>query len=124
MQVRLLLEKIFAPYMDGLSSVWGVTPEEGLHLLISENTTFDQIAQNNPQALKELLSIPEVNVIITIAAPIRDVSDEWIKEQMNTLLDVMKDIRPTLARGIMETPGGTEWFYESLIGIKKILFGT
>ena len=123
MQARIFLERIFEPYMHGICSVWGVSPEEGLRLLIKENASLDRIANNNPEALAELMNQPEIQVIINIASPLRNVSDEWIKEKMDILFDVMVDIRPSMAKIIVETPGGQEWFSDSLSGLRKILFG-
>ena len=123
MQAQLFLEKIFEPYMVGVCKVWGVSPSEGLRLLIEEETTFGSIAKNNPEALAELINQPEMQVIVAIASPLKDVSDDWVQEKMDILFDVMVDIRPELARVIVETPGGTEWFSASLTGLKDILFG-
>jgi len=38
-QARIFLERVFAPYMDGVCDVWGISPEEGLRILIEENAT-------------------------------------------------------------------------------------
>ena len=123
MQARIFLERIFEPYMDGLCSTWGVSPEEGLRILIKEEATFDKIAADNPEALAELMNQPEIKIVVAIASPLRDVSDDWINEKMDILFDVMVDIRPELARIIADTPEGKEWFYESLTGLRNILFG-
>ena len=121
MQTRLFLERIFAPYIDGICSAWGVTPEEGLRILIEENETIDKIAKNNPKELKELLTQPEMKIIITMAAPLGSVSDDWVKDRIDMLLDIMKELRPELAT-VIETPEGMEWFTHSLTGLKKTLF--
>ena len=123
MQARIFLESIFAPYMDGICKVRGVSPEEGLRILIKDEATFGKIAAENPEALAQLMNQPAIKVIVGIASPLRDVSDDWVKEKTDILFEVMMDIRPELARGIADTPGGTEWFYESLIGLRKVLFG-
>ena len=123
MQARIFLENIFAPYMNGICQEWGVSPEEALQILIKEEATFGKIAEDNPAALAELTNQPEIKVIVAIASPLKDVSDEWIEEKMDILFDVMVNIRPELARGIANTPGGTEWFYDSLTGLRNILFG-
>ena len=123
MQARIFLERIFEPYMDGLCRVWGVSPEEGLRILIKEEATFDKIAADNPDALSELMNQPEIKILVAIASPLRDVSDDWINEKMDILFDVMVDIRPELARIIADTPEGKEWFYDSLTGLRNILFG-
>jgi len=123
MQARIFLERIFAPYIDGVCSAWGVSPEDGLQTLIKEDATFGKIAADNPEALAELTNQPEIKVLFAIASPLRDVSDDWIKEKTDILFEVMVDIRPELARGIADTPGGTEWFYDSLTGLRNILFG-
>ena len=123
MQARIFLENIFAPYMDGLCRVWGVSPEEGLRILIKDEATFGKIAAENPEALAELMNQPAIKIIVGIASPLRDVSDDWVKEKTDILFEVMMDIRPELARGIADTPGGTEWFYDSLTGLRKVLFG-
>ncbi len=123
MQARIFLENIFAPYMDGICRVWGVSPEEGLRILIKDEATFGKIAAENPEALAELMNQPAIKIIVGIASPLRDVSDDWIKEKIDILFEVMMDIRPELARGIADTPGGTEWFYDSLTGLRKVLFG-
>ena len=122
-QARIFLERIFAPYMDGLCDVWGLSPEEGIRLLIKENASIDRIAENNREALTEFLSQPEVRVITAVASPLGNVSDEGIKDKMVVLLEVMRKIRPEIANVIMTTPGGQKWFHESLIGLRNILFG-
>ncbi|GAH48649.1 unnamed protein product [marine sediment metagenome] len=122
-QARIFLERIFAPYMDGVCQEWGVSPEEGLCILIKEDATLGKIAADNPEALAELASQPEIRAITAVARPLANVSDEWIKEKMTVLLEVMKNIRPSLANAIIETPGGQAWFYQSLVGLRNSLFG-
>ncbi len=124
MQARIFLESIFAPYMDGICKGWGVSPEEGLRILIKDEATFSKIAADNPEALKELLDQPAIKAIVAIADPLKDVTNEWINEKTEILFEVMADIRPELARGIAETPGGTQWFHDSLTGLRDILFST
>ncbi|GAH13385.1 unnamed protein product, partial [marine sediment metagenome] len=41
-QAKMFLEEIFAPYIDGVCSIWGVSPEEALRILIDEKATFDK----------------------------------------------------------------------------------
>ena len=122
-QARIFLERIFAPYMDGLCDVWGLSPEEGLSVLIKENVSLDRIANDNREALAEFLSQPEVRVITAVASPLGNVPDEGIKNKMTVLLEVMRKIRPELANVIINTQGGQKWFYDSLIGLRNILFG-
>ena len=122
MQIRLFLERMFIPYVDGLCAAWGVTPEEGLLTLIKENETIDNIAKNNPDALKELLSLPEMQVIITMATPLGTFSKDMVKDNIPILLDIAKELRPELAT-ILETHEGREWLTTSLTGLKKTLFG-
>ncbi|GAH07535.1 unnamed protein product, partial [marine sediment metagenome] len=47
------------------------------------------IAKHNPAALTELLNQPEIKAIATIASPLGNLSDEWIKNKMTVLFDVM-----------------------------------
>ena len=122
-QAQIFLERIFAPYMDGLCDVWGLSPEEGLRVLIKENVSLDRIADDNREALTEFLSQPEVRVITAVASPLGNVSDEGIKAKMAVLLEVMRKIRPSMANIIITTHGGQKWFYNSLIGLRNILFG-
>ena len=122
-QARIFLESIFEPYMEGLCDVWGLSPEEGLRVLINENASLDRIANDNREALTEFMSQPEVRVITTIASPIGNKSDDWIKDNMTVLLEVMGKIKPSMANIITTTPGGQEWFYQSLLGLRNILFG-
>ncbi len=109
--------------MDGICSIWGVSPEEALRILIKEDAVFGKIAHDNPDALKELLNQPEIKAIVAIASPLKDVSEEWIKEKADVLFDVMVDLRPELAQIIVETPEGQTWFYQSLVGLRNVLFG-
>jgi len=122
-QARIFLERIFAPYMDGLCDTWGMRPEEGLKLLIQRNDSLDRIAYDNRESLDEFLSQPEVRVITAVARPLGNMSEEWIKDKMSVLIDVMVKIRPELANVIMDTPDGEEWFYDSLVGLRNLLFG-
>jgi len=123
MQAQIFLERIFAPYMDGLCNGWHLRPEDGLRLLIEKEVTLDKIAYENRDELMEFLSQPECSVMFAAAKPLGDVSDEWIKDKTVVLIDVMGKIRPSLANTIITTPGGKEWFYESLMGLRDILFG-
>ncbi|GAH83026.1 unnamed protein product [marine sediment metagenome] len=123
MHARIFLEKIFEPYMDGLCDTWGVSPEEGLRILIKEKATLGKIAKDNPAALKELMNQPEIKVVVDIANPLKDVTNDWVNEKMDILFDVMMEIRPELARCIVETPEGSKWFYDSLSGLRKLFFG-
>jgi len=122
-QARIFLERIFAPYMDGICQEWGVSPEEALHILIKEKATFGKIAKNNPKDLEKWVSRPEIRVVIAATRSLENVSDEWIKDKMTVLLEVMVKIRPPLANAIITTPGGQAWFYDSLIGLRDILYG-
>lgn len=122
-QARIFLESIFAPYMEGLCDIWGMSPEEGLLVLINENASLDKIANDNREALTEFMSQPEVRVITAVASPLGNMTDEWIRDKMTVLLEVMEKIKPSLANIIITTPGGQEWFYESLKGLRNILFG-
>ena len=122
-QARIFLERIFAPYMDGLCDTWGMRPEEGLNLLIKKNRSLDRIAHDNREALDEFLSQPEVRVITAVARPLGNMPEEWIKDKMTVLLDVMVKIRPELANVILTTPEGEKWFYDSLVGLRNLLFG-
>ena len=69
------------------------------------------------------MSQPEVRVITAVASPLGNMTDEWIRDKMTVLLEVMEKIKPSLANIIITTPGGQEWFYESLKGLRNILFG-
>lgn len=122
-QARIFLERIFDPYMSGVCNVWGVTPEEGLRIMIEEGTNLGMKAKENPAALADLLNQPEIQIVVGLVSPLRDVSEDWIKEKSEILYSVMRDIRPELAVVIAGTPGGTDWFYDSLTGLWKILFG-
>lgn len=121
-QARIFLESIFAPYMEGLCDVWGMSPEEGLRLLINENASLDRIANDNREALTEFLSQPEVRVITAVASPLGNMPDEWIRDKMTVLIEVMGKIKPSMANIIITTPGGQDWLYQSLKGLRNILF--
>ena len=122
MQSRLFLERVFSPYINGVCTILEVSPEDGIRKLILDNKTVAKLAKNNPAAVSELLSLPEMKILIAIASPLKNVSEEWIEEKMDILFEVMTEIRPKLANTITETPGGTVWFYDSLTGLRDILF--
>ena len=124
-QARIFLERIFAPYMDGVCQELSVSPEEALRILINDESTLGKIAHDNPEALAELVNQPGVKVITAIAVHggLGNVSEEWIEQKMTLLLEVMRKIRPSLANVIITTPGGQKWFYDSLIGLRDTLFG-
>jgi len=123
MQARIFLERIFAPYIDGVCLAWGVSPEEALRILIKEEATFGKIAADNPAELKELLNHPPIKALLDIASPLKDVTNDWVNEKMGILFEVMANLRPSLAKIIVDTPGGREWFADSLTGLKDILYG-
>ena len=121
-QARIILQGVFVPLIEGFCSSWGVSPEEGLQILIEEKADFGKIARDNPQDLEKMLNDPVIKATIKAVGSLKDVTDEWIKEKMDVLLEVMMDIKPELARGIIDTPGGLEWFFKSLTGLRDVLF--
>lgn len=124
MQAHVFLERIFMPYIEGLCEGLGLSPEDGVRHLVKEGKTLDALAYENREALGEVLSQTEIRVMTAAAAnPLAKVSDEWIRETTGTLLKVMEKIRPSLANVISETPGGRDWFADSLTGLRGILFG-
>ncbi len=123
MQSRIFLEQIFSPYINGVCTVLEVSPEEGIRKLILDDKTVGKLAKENPEVVSEFISLPEMKVLIAIARPLKNVSEDWIEEKMDVLFEVMSEIRPELAKIIIDTPGGTLWFYNSLTGLRDILFG-
>ncbi len=124
MQSKLFLEQIFSPYINGVCKVLQVSPVEGLQKLILDDKTVGKLAKENPEVVSELTSLPEMKVLIAIASPLKNVSEEWIEEKMDVLFEVKSEIRPELAKIILDTPGGTLWFYNSLTGLRDVLFGS
>ena len=124
MQSKLFLEQIFSPYINGVCKVLEVSPVEGLQKLIVDDKTVGKLAKENPDVVSELISLPEMKVLIAIASPLKNVSEDWIEEKMDVLFEVMSEIRPELAKIIVDTPGGTLWFYNSLTGLRDVLFGS
>ena len=124
MQSRLFLEQIFSPYINGVCKVLEVSPVEGIRKLILDDKTVGILAKDNPEVVSEFLSLPEMKVLIAIVSPLKNVSEEWIEEKMDVLFEVMSEIRPELAKIILDTPGGILWFYNSLTGLRDVLFGS
>ena len=122
-QAQIFLERIFMPYVDGLCNGLGLSPEDGVRHLIENEKTLDEIAYENRDAVIEFLSQPECRVIVAAATPLGVASEEWIKDRMDILLEVMGKIRPQLAKAIIDAPGGTEWFAGSLTGLRDMIFG-
>ncbi len=124
MQSKLFLEQIFSPYINGVCKVLEVSPVEGIRKLILDDKTVGILAKDNPEVVSEFLSLPEMKVLIAIVSPLKNVSEEWIEEKMDVLFEVMSEIRPELAKIILDTPGGILWFYNSLTGLRDVLFGS
>lgn len=108
--------------MKGVCSAWGVSPEAGLQILINDGSPLGKIAKDRPADLEKLKNDPAVKAMFAAVNKLGDVSDEWIKDKMTVLLEVMGEIRPLLANAIIETPGGIEWFYQSLVGLRDIIY--
>ncbi len=123
MQARIFFEGFFEPYVIGVCKVWGVSPEEGLQILIDDGSPLGKIAKDKPEDLEALKNEPGVKEMFTVAKHLGEVSDDWIKEKMIVLLEVMREIRPSLANAIISKPGGQKWFYDSLIGLRDIIYG-
>ena len=123
LQARLFLQMLFIPYVEGLCEGFGTTPEEGMKTLVEDEATLGDLFKTNRESMADLLSKPECRVAIAIASPVAGKDEEWLQEKSELLLDVMGEVRPRLSETIRETPGGTEWFYDSLIGLRNILFG-
>ena len=98
-----------------------VTPEEGITKLIKENNTIDKIATRNHTETANFLKLPELNVLRSMASDILSNPDTWYTDNSPLVLEVMDNLRPTLSHTIRNTEGGTQWFTDSLIGIKALL---
>ena len=121
-QAAFFLRKFFIPYFEGVCEVKGTTIEEGFLILIKEGRTLDQVFEENIARTKDLMVTPEFRVVLSTLRPIANQSNEWIDEKSHTLLDVLQEIRPPLEAIIRQTEGGEQWFSESLIGIRRMLF--
>lgn len=119
--IRIFLGKLILPYIDGLSEGRNVTPEEGIKQLIEENNTIDKIATNNHTETDIFLKMPELNVLRSVATEILNNPNSWYTDNSPLILEVMDNIRPSIATTIRETTGGTKWLDDSLIGIKNLL---
>jgi len=122
-QARLFLQKIFIPYLEGVSEGLGLPLEEGAERLIREGRTIADLAMKYRGETSRLLSMPETRMLLMMARPIREKDEDWVREKSQVVLDVMGEVRPSLAKTIKETQGGVEWFQRSLIELKKVLFG-
>lgn len=123
LQARIFLDRIFKPYIDGLCEGLGLDPGSGVQRLIESETTIDKLAVDNREALEAFLAQTECRVVIAIAGPVARKPDEWIRERADGLLEEMEVSYPDMAKAIIDSPGGREWFAESLIGLREILFG-
>ena len=123
LNARLFLQILFIPYVEGLCEGFGTTPEDGMKKLVEDEATLGDLFGTNRESMVELLSKPECRVAIAIASPVAKKDEEWLQEKSDLLLDVMGEVRPRLSEAIREIPGGPEWFAESLVGLRNILFG-
>ena len=121
-QAGFFLRKFFIPYFEGVCDVKRTTLEEGFLVLIKEGKTLDQVFEENMARTKDLMVTPEFRVVLSTLRPIANQSNEWIDEKSHTLLDVLQDIRPPLEAVIRQTEGGEQWFSDSLVGIRRMLF--
>ena len=123
LQARLLMERLFLPYFEGLAEGLGLTPAEAVRMLIEKNITLDRLAESHREALDVFLSQPEVKVAVAIAGRAANKPDEWFKEKLPTLLEVMEESAPELTEAIKKTKGGRSWLLKSLTGLRDLLFG-
>ena len=101
----------------------GLTPAEAVRMLIEKNITLDRLAESHREALDVFLSQPEVKVAVAIAGRAANKPDEWFKEKLPTILEVMEESAPELAEAIKKTKGGRSWLLKSLTGLRDLLFG-
>jgi len=123
LQAKLLMEQLFLPYFEGLSETLGLTPAEAVKTLIEKDITLDTLASRHSGAFQEFLSQPEVKVAVAMAGRVANKPDEWFKEKLPTLLEVMEESAPELAEAIKKTKGGRSWLLKSLTGLRDLLFG-
>ena len=121
-QARFFLEKFFVPFFDGLCESQGYTVDKVVTILIDEGTTLDNIFEENLDKTSNLMTTPEFRVVFSAIRPIIDNTDDWIKQHSLVLLEVMEEVRPSVAEIISTKEGGREWFANSLIGLKHMLF--
>lgn len=121
-QIRFFLVKFFIPFFEGVCEVKGIKLEQAISDLIDENKTLDELFEDNIEKTSSLMESPEFKVILTSVRPIANESDEWIEDHSLIILEVMKEIRPEIAKVIYEADNGMKWLVDSLIGIKKMLF--
>ena len=121
-QASIFIEKMFIPFFEGLCEAKGTTLEDGIADLIQNDETLDEIITKNAVRTNILMKEPEFQIVLMASRPIADKSDEWIKEQSMILIEVMNEIRPTLAQIIWQNDKGRDWFENSLIGLRNVFF--
>ena len=90
-------------------------------ILIDEGTTLDNIFEDNLDRTSDLMSTPEFRVVFSAIGPLMNASDEWFEEYSGVLLEVMEEVRPSVAEIISTKDGGKKWFSDSIIGLKHVL---
>jgi hypothetical protein len=120
-QARFFLEKFFVPFFDGLCEAQGYSVEQVVSILIDNGETLDTIFEENLDKTSNLMTTAEFRVVFTAIRPIIDKPDEWIEDHSLILLEVMDEVRPSVAEVISTKEGGRKWFADSLIGLKRML---
>jgi len=121
-QVSIFLKRILVPYLEGLCEGLDLSLQDGLSMLIRQGKPLYMLAMENQEAFTSFLQQPELRVFSTAASPLARVSDEWITDQTDALLEVAEETEPELAETINTTEGGREWLEQSLIGLRRLIF--
>lgn len=121
-QARFFLVKFFIPFFEGICEFKGIRMEEAISALIYENRTLDEIFDENLEMTSSLMASPEFRVILTTVRPMADKSNKWIKDNSKILIDVLEEIHPEICTVITDTDGGEKWLFDSLFGIRDLLF--
>lgn len=120
-QARFFLEKLFIPFFDGLCESQNYTLDEVVTILIDEGTTLDNIFEDNLDRTSNLMTTAEFRVVLTALRPIIGKPDEWVDDNSLVLLEVMEEVRPSVAEIISTKEGGRKWFSDSIIGLTHVL---
>ena len=124
-EIVIYLDNFFIPYLEGIAERYGETLEDGVRRLIRKKTYKYPVRYRRNEAvmdLRKFLAQPQIQVVLTKAAPFIRWKMNQISQGLDFVLDqVLSEEYPYLYDAIASEEGGREWFKTTVQDMIKLL---
>jgi hypothetical protein len=119
---RFYLDHIVFPVLDSIAKDHGVRTEEQIALMIRNKDTLGNHLDDPRlvEKLNDIMKNPGVRFLLGRFKGYLEYSRQQVFSSLPWWMERIEETRPSFHRVLMEEPGGSEWFGDTLYGVIEL----